>query len=165
MALTLSDTTKSKGSHFILHLILSLWSPKHFFCYNKCPQNTDKWTTEKSKLIIKWLWFWGQRKLIAALLISHVHVSYFHIAYCHLVTIINILFVITMAGMDVDREGLIGVYTHIYNCIGIACQLPSSADHLERHVIAASLPFLRCAALLFHSLTDVPEPAQLHGML
>ena len=84
---------------------------------------------------------------------------------CHLVTIIDIFFVITVTGMDVDREGLIGVYTHIYNCIGIACQLPSSADHLERHVITASLPFLRCAALLFHSLTDVPEPAQLHGLL
>jgi len=66
-------------------------------------------------------------------------------------------------GMDVDREGLIGVFTHIYNCVGVPCQLPN-VDSLEHHVITASLPFLRCAALLFQSLTDVPEPPQLHAL-
>lgn len=40
----------------------------------------------------------------------------------------------------------------------------TDAQALEGHVVSASLPFLRCAAILFRHITQVPEPAALHGM-
>ena len=63
-----------------------------------------------------------------------------------------------------DNQILVNVYNRLYTSIGVpnVTKGPSAAD-LEIHLIKASLPFLRCAALLFANLTDVPAPAALHG--
>ncbi|XP_067943651.1 E3 ubiquitin-protein ligase UBR2-like isoform X2 [Watersipora subatra] len=70
--------------------------------------------------------------------------------------------------MDTEEDNsckLIQVYMRIHASIGIVKpQSAPSARQLQTHIINASLPFLRCAALLFANLTDVPAPPALHAL-
>lgn len=62
-----------------------------------------------------------------------------------------------------DAMKLLNVYNTIRRSLGLYPQTEADAPALLDHVISASLPFLRCAAMLFRNMTDVPEPPALHG--
>jgi E3 ubiquitin-protein ligase UBR2 len=62
---------------------------------------------------------------------------------------------------DHESEHLYAVYTDIMNHVSLGTLLVSSPAVLLLYTRRACLPFLRCAALFFHYLTNVPVPAQL----
>lgn len=71
--------------------------------------------------------------------------------------------------MDVGDERPTQILVDVFNQLRGSVNVGATPEclpeiDLERHLITASLPFLRCAALLFSNLTDVPAPPSLHGM-
>ncbi|KAL5008356.1 hypothetical protein ScPMuIL_013937 [Solemya velum] len=65
--------------------------------------------------------------------------------------------------MEADAEGekLLGIYTKLREKTGVNSGHNPSPWELSAHVQKAVLPFLRCAAILFHHITNVPSHASL----
>ncbi|XP_052769327.1 E3 ubiquitin-protein ligase UBR2-like isoform X1 [Mya arenaria] len=68
-------------------------------------------------------------------------------------------------GMEVDDdyegEALLIQYDHLHTMANLQKESTPLPSQLSVHVRRAMLPFLRCAALLFHNLTGVQVPADL----
>lgn len=71
--------------------------------------------------------------------------------------------------MEVDESAsaakLHSTFRMVHTSLKLTQTKYANPQALEDHVISTSLPFLRCCAMLFRNLTDVPEPPALHGQL
>lgn len=71
-----------------------------------------------------------------------------------------------MMELEADNEGeaLLRIYTHIRKEAKMEGENPPQPWQLSQYLRKACLPFLRCAALLYHQITEVPPPSNLQEL-